>query len=69
MKKIGFKDFKRETKMLGMMTADLKSSLEAANRWIATENIDVINVETHTIHQTNGKVIEDGIRVWYVAGR
>ncbi len=67
--KIAFKDFKRDSKMLGMMAGDLQSSVDAANRWINQEHVDVVNVETHAVHQSNGKFVEDGVRVWFRATR
>lgn len=65
---IAFKDFKKKSKMLGFVAGPLESAVEEANRWIASERVDVINVET--LSDTGGiggmsSTSQDGIRIWY----
>lgn len=65
---IAFKDFKKKSKMLGLMAGPLESAVEEANDWIASERVAVINVET--LSDTGGiggisSTSQDGVRVWY----
>ena len=66
--KIAFKDFKRASKMLGLANAPLQSAVDAANQWIETDAVTVLNIET--LRHTNGasgmtSTRDEGIRVWY----
>lgn len=64
---IDYKDFPRGSKMLGLGTGPFKTAVEAANKWISTENIKVINVET-LVNQAGPAKLDathEGVRVWY----
>ena len=64
-----YRDFKKTSKMLGLSSGPFETSVAAANEWIGTNKIVVINVETLT--DTGGiggisSTSQDGIRVWYM---
>jgi len=65
MKKISYKGFKPEARMLGMAKGKLQSAVDAANQWIVSNNVEVVNVETFWVYHANGKTTEDGVRVWF----
>lgn len=65
---IAFKDFKRGTRLGGLATAGFDTAVKAANEWLTTNAVQVINVET--ISDTGGvlgvsSTSQDGVRVWY----
>lgn len=66
--KIAYKDFEKATKMLGFVSDSFQTAVDAANEWIATAGVKVINVET--LCNTSGvggstSTYQDGVRVWY----
>lgn len=65
---IAFKDFQRGTKFGGFATAGFDTAVSAANEWLNTNAVQVINVET--LSDTGGvlgvsSTSQDGVRVWY----
>lgn len=66
--KIAYQDFKKTTKMLGLVSEPLQTAVDAANEWIATEGVRVINVETlSNVSGVGGSTstYQDVVRVWY----
>ncbi len=65
---IGFKDFEKPTKWLGLTTGTLAEAMRDANEWVASHAVIVLNIET--IQTTKGLVgastKEQGVRVFYI---
>jgi hypothetical protein len=64
---IAYRDFRKGTRMLGLMPGTLESAVQEANAWITAEGVRVVNVET--LRSTGGgSSSEAGVRVWYARG-
>lgn len=62
---IGFKDFIREKRMLGLTIEPFPDAVERAGAWISERKVEVINVETLNDVPDHPKLPSCGVRVWY----
>lgn len=65
--KIAYKDFARTPVLAGFSRGPFQTAVDAANDWLRSSEIQVINIETTTTGQVGGgaNLDEIGVRVWY----
>lgn len=65
--KIAYRDFSKATRLAGFSSGPFQTAADAANDWLRSDEIQVINIETMTTGQLGGgeNLDEIGVRVWY----